>query len=195
MTRINFIRVSGWGMMLAALFLLLTFVESADRIPFFLSAIVLITLGLVGIRARYEEHAGNTARIVLGVGIFGGIMAIVTHVLWQNGLDNGRILLNLAMGMMFGDLFVFGLVAQGVKPMPRGNWLPALAGFWWVFLVISAYVIPPANRQNVPDWASYSIFLMMAFFLALLGFVLQADAQHARVNDSPKEGALQNGHK
>lgn len=180
MSQSDFIRLSGWGMIGAAIFLLLTFTPATQAIPFFLVINLLITLGLVGLYMRYGERAGNVAKVALGVGIFGGITSLVTFFLMTTGIENGRIMMNLAMAVMFGGLFVFGLIAQAVKPMPRGNWLPALAGFWWVFLVVSAYVIPPTTRQNVPDWASYSIFLLMAIFLALLGYVLQADARHTR---------------
>ena len=177
----NLIRLSGWGMVMAAIFLLLTFSDSTETIPFFLFANLLITLGLGGLYVRYGEQTGNIGKLALGIGILGGLASVVCHVLWTSGTENGRVLLNLAMAVMFGGLFVFGLIAQSVKPMPRGNWLPALAGFWWVFIVISAYVNPQATRQNVPDWVSYSIFLMMALFLALLGYVLQADAQPDKV--------------
>lgn len=167
-------------MVIAAICLLLTFTPNTDAIPFFLIVNVSITLGLAGLYMRYGERAGNMAKLALGIGIFGGIASVVSYFLWASNVENARIMMNVAMGVMFGGLFVFGLIAQANKPMPRGNWLPALAGFWWVFLVISAYVIPPTARQNVPAWASYSIFLMMAVFLALLGYVLQADAKQAR---------------
>lgn len=179
MTRTTFIHLSGWSLIVAALCPLATFFprpESGDKLPF-LFAIVLITFGLVGIRARYGEKTGNAGKIALSIGIFGGGASVVSFLLWAGDVENARIMMNVSMGIMFGGLFVFGLIAQSVKPMPRGNWLPALAGFWWLFLVISAYVFPPVNRQNVPDWASLGIFLMMALFLAMLGYVLQADAQ------------------
>jgi hypothetical protein len=96
-----------------------------------------------------------------------------------SGLENGRPLMNISMAFMFAGLFVFGLAALRVKPMPRGNGLPALAGFWWPALVIQAYVYPQVTRSlgpEVPFWFSFTIFLAMSFFLALLGYVLQADA-------------------
>lgn len=180
MSQSIFIRASGWGLIIAAVCFVLTFTLATETIPFFLIANLLTTLGLVGLYLRYGERAGSAAKLALGIGIFGGIASVVTFFLMSTGIENGRILMNISMGIMFGGLFVFGLIAQFVKPMPRGNWLPTLAGFWWVFLVISAYVIPPTTRQNVPDWASYSIFFMMAIFLALLGYVLQADARDTR---------------
>jgi hypothetical protein len=58
------------------------------------------------------------------------------------GIQNVRPLMNISMAFMFAGLFFFGLVALRSRPMSRGNGLPALAGFWWPFLVIQAYVFP-----------------------------------------------------
>lgn len=180
MTQTNFVRVSGWGMIVAAVCLLLTFTQVAETFPLFLVVNLLITLGLVGLHVRYGERAGNVAKFALGMGIFGGFASVVSYFLWMSDAPNGRILMNLAMAVMFGGLFVFGLIAQAVKPMPRGNWLPALAGFWWVFLATSAYVNPQASGQGVPFWASFAMFCVMSFCLASLGYVLQANVRQAR---------------
>ena len=208
MTQSKFIRLSGWGMVLAAISLLLTFLDftqiraGLDRIfgapttasgydlyqflsdgvggmPF-LFVILLITLGLLGLRARYGEQAGNTAKIALGAGVLGGAAGVFSNILMTIGYENGRSLMNISMAVMFAGLFVFGLVALREKPMPRGNGLPALAGFWWPFIVIDAYVFPLGIRlfgPDVPLWFSITIFTLMSFFLALLGYVLQADTQ------------------
>jgi hypothetical protein len=57
--------------------------------------------------------------------------------------------------------------------------LPALAGFWWPLIVISANVHRQATGQlgpEIPIWLSFTIFSIMSFFLAWLGYVLQSDA-------------------
>jgi hypothetical protein len=94
MTHTKFIRLSGWGMVLAAVSLLLTFLPEADKIladlyqtfgapatsaqhhlyqslsegvrllPFPV-AILLITLGLIGLNIRYGGQAGKTAKMAL----------------------------------------------------------------------------------------------------------------------------------
>jgi len=145
----------------------------------FLFAIILITLGLLGLRARYGEQAGNTAKMALGAGVLGGVAGVVSNILWTRGYENGRSLMNISMAVMFAGLFVFGLVALREKPMPHGNGLPALAGFWWPFIVIrSMYhqVTGHWQNENVPFWLSFSLFSGMSFFLAWLGYVLQSDA-------------------
>ena len=207
MTRVKLIRLSGWGMVLAAFALLLTFLPEADKIldtlyqtfgapatsarqdsnlrlfeglrsfPFPL-AILLITFGLLGLYICYGKQAGNSAKIALGVGILGGAAGLVSIVWMALGIDNGRSAMNGSMAFMFAGLFVFGLVALRVKLMSRGNILPVLAGFWWPSVVINAYVYPQVTGHmgpEVPVWLSFAIFSLMSFFLALLGYVLQAD--------------------
>ena len=80
MTQSKFIRLSGWGMVLAAVSLLLTFLD-VGTMPF-LFAILLITLGLLGLRARYGEQAGNTAKMALGAGVLGGVAGVVSNI-WR----------------------------------------------------------------------------------------------------------------
>lgn len=205
MSREKFIKLSGWGMILAAVALLSSFLPEADQImdglyqtfgvpatsarydlyqrlstgirglPF-PSAILLITIGLLGLRARYGKQTGTMARIALGAGVLGGVVSLVSSV-WM-----GRQITNISMAFMFAGLFVFGLVALRVKPMARGNGLPVLAGFWWPSLVILAYVFPQVTRvliPEVPAWLSFSLFSAMSVSLAWLGHVLQSDAQMA----------------
>jgi hypothetical protein len=179
-------------MVLAALCLLLTFVEGAGRFPLFLFVILLITLGLAALFVRYGEQAGSIAKIALGIGILGGIAGAVSCLMMTAGYLDGRYLTNICMAVMFGGLFVFGLIAHWVKPMARGNWLPALAGFWWVFIVISAYVNPQVTGRGpeVPFWASFSLFALMSLSLAALGYILQSDARQERAIGGSQQGAI-----
>ena len=108
MTRTKFIRLSGWGLVLAAVSLLLTFLSDSQiraglyrifgapttassyelyqslstgngRLPFFFT-VLLIILGLLGLRARYGEQAGYAARTALGVGVWSGVASLVSFV-------------------------------------------------------------------------------------------------------------------
>jgi hypothetical protein len=123
------------------------------------------------------------AKIALGVGILGGAAGVVSHLLWTTGFENGRSLMNNSMAVMFAGLFFFGLIALRVKPMPRGNGLPVLAGFWWPFVLIGATVYHQLTGYwlNVPFWPSFTWFAIMGFFLAWLGYVLQSDAPPGEV--------------
>ena len=75
--------------------------------------------------------------------------------------------------------------------MPRGNGLPALAGFWWPFLVIQAYVYPQFIQRflgsQIPLWFSFTIFSLMSISLATLGYVLQADIPRVK-ETNPHQG-------
>jgi len=183
MKRTQWIRASGWGMVLAAISLFLTVLldrsfPTSVGILLFLFANLLITLGLWGLYTRYAGQIGNRAKIALWVGMLGGAVAVVGNILWTTGGENGRTLMNNAMAVMFGGLFVFGLLALQNKSMPRGNGLPALAGLWWPLIVINANVYHQVSGRwpNVTFWPSFVLFAAMSLSLAVLGYLLQSDA-------------------
>jgi hypothetical protein len=205
MTLAKWVRLSGWALVLAAVALLLTFLPEAGDISSRISptfggsgaaaqiqrvavlaralplplAILLITIGLLGLSVRYGEMAGRAAKAALILGVSGGVLSLVSFGLMLLGLVDGRPAVNIAMGIMFSGLFIFGLAALRRKPMKRGNGLPVLAGVWWPVLVIQAYVFPQLTRSfmpEVPRGLSFSIFAIMSFFLAWLGYVVQAEA-------------------
>jgi hypothetical protein len=205
MNRVKFVRLSGWALVMAAVALLLTFLPEAGDISIRISpmfgvsgvaaqiqqaavfaralplplAILLITLGLLGLSVRYGEMAGGAAKVALILGVSGGVLSLISFGLMVLGLVEGRPAVNITMGIMFSGLFIFGLAALRRKPMKRGNGLPVLAGVWWPVLVIQAYVFPQLTRSfmpEVPGWLSLSIFTVLSFFLAWLGYVVQAEA-------------------
>lgn len=207
MTRPKFIRLSGWGMVLAALFLLFTFLPERAQIrealyrlfgvpptapgfelyqPFydgvaempFLLASLLLTLGLLGLYARYGAQVGRLAKLALMIGVLGGVASALSNLLWNSGAENGRALMKFSLAVMFTGLFVFGLAALRERPMPRWNGLPALAGFWWPLIWTNAYINQATGHlgREVPGWLSFAIFSGMSFCLAWLGYALQADA-------------------
>lgn len=219
MTRNKFIRLSGWAMVLAAVILLLSFLPEADqfldglyqtfgqpataaqhelfqsittgmRSLLFPAAILFITLGLFGLYIRYGVQTGNSAKMSLGMGIAGGVVSLAISAGIIMGIQNVRPLMNISMAFMFAGLFVFGLAALRSRPMPRGNGLPALAGFWWPYLVIQSYVYPQFIQRlgsQVPLWFSFTIFSLMSIGLATLGYVLQADILRVK-KTTPHQG-------
>jgi hypothetical protein len=200
MTRAKFVRLSGWGLILAAISLLLTFPEQIQTglvkifgtssepvlsrywlvgwLPMFV-AIFLIMMGLLGLRARFRQQASRVARAALEIGALGGATSAVAYVLTVFGLLPSRQLVNISMAVMFAGLLVFGLAAWRERLLPRGNKYAVLAGFWWPFIVIDAYVIPLGIRSyfgpEIPLWFTLTIFSLISIPLALLGYVLQAD--------------------
>jgi hypothetical protein len=178
----QFVRLSGWAFVLAAACLLLTFVDAPWLSAPFLFAIVLVTAGLLGLRARYGAQAGPGARLALDAGVAGGAAGVVSYFLMVGGYESGRTLMNLAMAVMFGGLFGFGLIALRTRPLPRGNALPALAGVWWPGITLFAYVVAPLTGAalSVPAWLSFALFAAMSLCLAWLGVELQASTPATR---------------
>ena len=207
MTQSKFIRASGWGLILAPIALLSTFLSESDLqnawyrvfgVPTTISgldrlqsltgfvaqsnfffAVLFITIGLLGLRARYGEPAGSTAKAALRVGIFGGAVALVCITGMAVNLENLLPLRNISIAIMFAGMLVFGLAALREKLMPRWNVLPVLAGVWWPLIVVDAYVVPLGISRLgpvVPFWFTFTIFLLISVSLALMGFVLQSDA-------------------
>lgn len=175
MTYNTFIRFSGWGLVAAAISLLLTFSTGPAA---FLVAILFVTTGLGGLYARYGEQIGMAGKLALGIGVLGGMVGAVSSFWLAMGNENGRPLMVNAMAVMFAGLFVFGLFTLRTKPMAYGNGLPLLAGFIWPLIVIGTNIYHQITGHwlNVPGWLSFTMFLIMGIFLAWLGFVLQADA-------------------
>lgn len=177
----NLPRLSGWAFVGAAACLLLTFIDAPWLRAAFLAAIALVTLGLLGLRARYGAQAGPGARLALDVGVAGGAAGAVSFFLMTGGYEHGRTLMNVAMAVMFGGLFVFGLIALRARPLPRGNALPALAGVWWPLITLFAYVVAPlSGAAGVPVGVSFALFAAMSVCLAWLGLVVQANATAER---------------
>lgn len=181
MTQSTYIRLSGWGLVGAAVALLLTFVPIPAA---FLMAILLTTAGFLGLYIRYGEQVNQIGKLALGLGVCGGVVGIVASLLLAAGDEGWRPTMTNAMVIMFAGLLAFGLMTLRLKPMPYGNGLPILAGFMWPLIVIGANVYHLLTGQwlAVPGWLSFTLFAIMAFFLAGLGYVLQADA--------PPESAL-----
>ena len=174
MTQSTFIRLSGWGLVGAVVALLLTFVPVPAA---FLVAILLITIGLFGLYIRYGAQVEQVGKIALGVGMLGGLVGMVASLLLAIGDETWRPTMTNAMAIMFVGLLAFGLMTLRVKPMRFGNGLPVLAGLTWPLIVLNAHVRHFATGQGsaVPFWLSFTLFAIMAFFLAWLGYVLQAD--------------------
>jgi hypothetical protein len=66
----------------------------------FLVAILLITVGLIGLLVRYADHAGQTAKMALGTGVLGGVAGVVSNILMISGYEYGRSLMNSSMAVI-----------------------------------------------------------------------------------------------
>ena len=190
MTRSRFIRLSGWGLTLAAVCLLLTFLPDTAWPPGprtwpFFGAIVLVTLGLLGLGVRHGARAGSLARAALGVGMVGGVVGAAANLLWAGGFAGGRPLMNAALAVMFAGLLGFGVAAWRAGLKPRDSGWPILAGLWWpaIWLISQVYSATAGRGPEAPGWLSLTLFLGMNVGLAGLGRELRAGAPS--VNSPP----------
>ncbi len=184
MTRYQFLRVSGWGLIGAAVCLLLTFLPAravpfgVEKAPFFI-AILLITLGQLGLDLRQADRADPRARLAIRIGMAGGAAGLVSHVAWVLEMEQGRTLMNFALAIMFAGLFGFGVMTWPARLRPSGSGWAILAGLWWPLIMLSSYLYHRATGQwlSVPGWLSFAMFLGMSVGLAGLGYELQASAR------------------
>src|SRR5215216_2917206 len=144
MSKSRFIRFSGWAFILGA-FGLITILVSSGPIVFAGSIIssILLAVGMLGLQARYGEHAGSFGRNMLLLGVIGpilfGIVIASLALMYSSGhLTETQVESTGLWIVMFGGpavvllgLTLFGLEALRSKQMPGLNWLPALAGIWY----------------------------------------------------------------
>ena len=195
MKKINFIRLSGWALMLGAvtfsLFLLGDYIESNVYDPFrrfqafsefSLQAGIWVTpillgVGMMGLRTRYGDKTGSFGKNVLLFGAISGITVNLLGAVLASKTEWGWLLLFTGNGVLLACLAIFGVIAMRVKPMQRWNILPLLAGIWYptLFLIAVIYII--AMNQPVPDALNQFalIDILQGIMLRTLGFELQAD--------------------
>lgn len=152
MSKFQLIKFSGWAFILGA-FAFITILEGSDpvMIPGSWMSAALLAVGLLGLRARYGERAGGFGRSILLIGAIGMVLPCLALapfgfvvrsevVAWmEEGL---WVLLFGAPAVVLFGLTLFGLTALRRKPMPRLNWLPMIAGFWYpvAYLVFASYL-------------------------------------------------------
>jgi hypothetical protein len=190
MNHSNFIRLSGWLMILGAIAFLpgaiamlswesqstgstsLTMQLAAFAVFW---APILLAVGMLGLRARYKIGGGV---LLFGV-IFGGLLVIVGTLVQFLTPDysvsetyygvwlGGVLILNLCLSM-------YGILALIQKPLPRWNWLPLVAGAWILLLPLLAGIMGPPSSPII-----IAVLVIMMIAQVLLGYFLQADAPQA----------------
>jgi len=187
MNNSNFIRLSGWSFIIGAI----AFLPGAIGMLFYGSqtidwntplmqlatvavfwAPVLLTVGLLGLRARYKVGGG----ILLFGAIVGGVLVIIGILVqfltpdysvsetYYNVWLGGVVILNIC-------LLLFGFVALFEKPLPRWNWLPLVAGVWiFLFPLLAGIAGSPSSPVMI------AILVLMTVAQVMLGYMLQADA-------------------
>lgn len=202
MFRSRFIQISGWALILGAVALLLATAAAAAVSPassqydaryrpsdpffqmaqaiLFPTAVVLITIGIAGLYARYGYETGRLGRFGLIVGILGGsVTFIIMMILFrtQEG-DPLWLAMMFSIACMFGGLVLFGVNALRNPALPRGNYLPVLAGIGFPVVVIASlsYEAITGRGLEMRDLIVTAIFLVTGLALLKLGQILRSEA-------------------
>jgi len=179
----NFIRLSGWSFIIGAIAFLpgaigMLFYGSLTLTPLMQLAAfavfwapVLLSVGLLGLRARYKVGGG----ILLFGAIVGGVLVIIGTLVqfltpdysvsmsYYNVWLAGVVILNIC-------LLLFGFVALKERPLSRWNWLPLAAGAWILLFPLLAGI---AGSPSSP--VMITILVAMTVAQAILGYILQAN--------------------
>lgn len=202
MTTTKFIRLSGWGMSLAGLSVMLGFLGSNEQnqgvlwrrlglwyattdtiaTSLLLGGSLLLVLGMLGVYLRYRDRigVGGKASLIGGmvfglVSIFGGWMLAATdsEFAWVTWL--------FSFFLMFLSLAIYGAVALRRLPLKQWNALPLLAGAplpagFLVILILEQFY----GTWQVPldNWFMFILLLITFVSLALLGYRLQLEVPH-----------------
>jgi hypothetical protein len=191
MSKPEVIRNSGWAF-IAGAFAFLTILGGSDPIAIPGSEIsaILLTIGLLHLRARYGEHIGGFGRNSLLLGASGPFLVIfialgLAGILTVTRITEGFwILIFGGPAIALLGLTLFGLAALRSKPMPRLNWLPVLAGIWYpvFYFVLAGYLfthngVYPGQYQT----AFNMMYLIQFVALCALGAFL--------ISETPQEMA------
>ena len=197
MSKSQLIKFSGWAFILGGLGLIIILAGS-NSLTFAGSVIttLLPAVGMLGVRARYGEHAGSFGRNILLLGVIGPILLCIfiaaMALMYRSGnLTDADVESNGLWILMFGGpaisllgLTLFGLAALSSKPMARFNWLPVFAGIWYpvFYFFLAGYLfthhgVYPEQYQIIFN----SMHLMQFLALCVLGSILISDASEKMV--------------
>lgn len=190
-------RWSGWAFILGGL-ALATILNGSDAvtIPGSVISAILLLLGLSGLRRLYGAPMGRVGRHVVPLALIGmavlclplALLGIAIPFLPAMGLSIGGLMEDGIWILLFAGpaaallgLTVFGLAALRARPMPRLNWLPAAAGFWYplVYFLFAGYIF---THHGAYPHAYLTTFqtasLIQSFALCVLGAILVSGAAH-----------------
>ena len=193
MSKSQLVKFSGWAFILGA-FAFVTILSGSDALAFPGSVIsaILLAVGMWGLRARYAEKAGGFGRTVLLAGAVGtalyylGLILLVLVAVQPGIRPRAESLVNSGLWvLLFGGpvvvllgLTMFGLAALRSQPMPRFNWLPALAGIWYpaFYFSIVAYIFTRNGEYPGQYEVLFNLMNLMQFLtLCVFGAILNSD--------------------
>jgi FtsH-binding integral membrane protein len=205
MSKAQFVRISAWALILGAVVLLLGTIAAvsvseassqydaryrptdpffqATQMILFPTAVLLITVGLVGLYARYGKASGRLGQTGLIVGILGGIVCFLSMgTLLKADLANTNpwwSVMLISITMLFGGLALFGIATLRSHVLPHGNYLPLVAGLWvpMIVVIIGGYGAITDVWLQVSDLIAGILFVITGFGLLALGQILRNDTR------------------
>jgi hypothetical protein len=202
MSKEKFIKLSGWAFVLGGLSFFIGWlagnrpeyqphnyysleidrVANAVSAPLILAALLLISVGLLGLAVRFGQASSGIGRACLVVGAASGLVAFSAWGLELTGLqipeDTAWYLFIYSMTIMFAGLGIWGVECLRRRMMARANVLPLLAGIVMPIFILTASIYEAFAGRWValPDLVNLALFAIIAASLVGLGFQLQAES-------------------
>lgn len=200
MSKARFIRISSWALILGAAALLIASAAAAAVSPatsqydaryrptdplfqavqaaLFPTAVLLLTTGIAGLYARYGTESGRLGQLGLILGVTGGIgtfAAMLGLFIVHNGEPIWSAMM-FTIAVMFGGLALFGIASLQSHVLPRGNYLPLVAGIGFPAIVVASLVFEAVTGRwlEINDLVATVIYLVTALALLALGQILRS---------------------
>jgi hypothetical protein len=186
------IRMAGWALIWGAVAFIIGILLLAIGGPKLWGISVILThilgmpllvVGILGVQNRYGDKVGSVGRNILWVGVvFGSLITFIGFFGLSYSLESLSLLFIIGPAALFVCLALFGLVALYMKPLPRWNIAPLLAGIWYPILIV-AYIM---TSINTGDWdgssdtgilgvVSIVLCVIQGMALVALGYILKSD--------------------
>jgi hypothetical protein len=139
----------------------------------------LLVVGLLAVRKRYGERIGWFGRNILLLGSILGPMISLAGLIGTSVADLW-ILIYVGPAVLLACLALFGVVALFKNPLPRWNFVPVIAGFWFPTVLLIPMLITfitgdPSSNTSFNDIANYAFLTLQSVALVALGYILKSD--------------------
>ena len=206
MTKEKFIRLSGWGLVLAAVTLVAGFgigggetsysdplggrdgFYEYSQLILIPASMLMFTIGMIGLRARYSQGSSRLGNTGLTIAIAGGGAAFLTSIplfaLWVVYEGVWWVVWISSMFALFTGLFLFGIDTDRKKPMPRWNAVPLLTGIWFPILGLMAILLNLLGVDSTSGNGDFLWIISLIFVVIgtmVLGYLLQSDVPEKTV--------------
>jgi hypothetical protein len=172
-------RLAGWALIMGAILLSLSGISG--QVMGILLSMMLLVIGILGLRNRYGEQVGGFGKNIL---LIGAILGSLTSLIGLVGalVDPYWILIPAGPAVLFICLSLFGVAVLYTRPLSRWNALPLLAGVWYPILFFPEFLSIlngnwiPGDYTHTITMTSTGLIILGCIALCMLGYTLQADA-------------------